>query len=170
MEPSASTRWLRRAGWAALVAVALAAGVVIVHGPFGPYPGGPLLGERVAEPVDDWSFADRHLEIQVETRIAGVVPFSVTTWCVSRDGRLYISADDGAEKVWVRAILEDPDARIRVGGRVYPVRFRPLTSPADLDLVWRLELDKYMGGEAGAAEMPFTPATLRFEVESRRAS
>ena len=122
-------RWIRRLVILALVLVALPGVALWIHGPLGPLLAGPLFGDVVTERVEDWSFTDAHAEIQVQTHV-GFLPYSVTTWCLSHERELYVPARNGGDKRWVRQILADPDAWIRVKGEVYPVRFTRLASRA----------------------------------------
>ena len=140
-------RWTRRLVLSFVLLAILALGGIAAHGPVGPLAGGPLLGEQVREPISDWSFTDAHAEIQVQTRI-GFLPYSVTTWSLSHQGRLYVPARNGGAKRWVQRVLADPDARIRIAGKVYPVRFERVTRSEETEPVGRLMLAKYLGIEA----------------------
>ncbi len=169
-------RWTRRLVLAFVLVVILALGGVAAHGPIGPLPGGPLLGELVREPVRDWSFTDAHGEIQVQTRI-GILPYSVTTWSLSHQGRLYVPARNGGAKRWVQRVLSDPEARIRIAGKVYPVRFELVTGSEETRPLARVMLAKYLGVEADEAR-PLSGPTPEgqpraevwiFRVESRDA-
>ncbi len=54
----------------AVPGLALVAFALLLTGcpPLGPLPGGPLTGEVVLDPVDDWSFTEKIELIQIETR------------------------------------------------------------------------------------------------------
>jgi hypothetical protein len=88
-------------------------------------PGLWLRGERVDEPVDDWSFSDAHPEIFVETRTWYGVPHSVTTVCASDGANLYVPSvfvDGGSfpgAKFWTRNVARDPAVRVKIGERVF---------------------------------------------------
>jgi hypothetical protein len=103
------------------IAVALLLGAVVLSGcgPWGRTPGFRLFGEVVTSPVDDWSFADEHRTIAVETRTWYGIPHSVTTSCVARAGSLYVPARNPTTKYWVGNVLRDPRVRIRIGDRIY---------------------------------------------------
>lgn len=140
-------RWIRRLLVATGLLVLAAVLGLVVHGPLGPLAAGPLFGDVVDERIDDWSFTDAHAEIQVQTRI-GFLPYSVTTWCLSHEGLLYVPSRNGGQKRWVQRIMEDPNAWIRVGGKTYPVRFRRITDMENGRPLRRLMLAKYLGIEA----------------------
>ena len=91
------------------------------------------------------------------------------TVTVTHQGRMYISADAGASKLWVGQVLARPDARLRIAGRVYPVRFVPVTDEAARDFIWLLEARKYEGLPADATASPPRAArdAVRFEVVSQ---
>jgi hypothetical protein len=170
-------KWIRRILLVVLV-LALAPVVgLVVHGPVGPLLGGPLFGEVVAEAVEDWSFTDVHGEIQIETHV-GLLPYSVTTWCLSHEGRLYVPSRNASAKRWVKQVLADPEAWIRVGGKVYPVRFERVTDPGIRSVLGQETLAKYLGIEAAEVRPvsgPAGPDAPRaeisiFRVESRDAS
>jgi hypothetical protein len=131
----------------ALVVVVCAVGALVVHGPLGPLPGGPLFGEVVREPASDWSFTDAVGELQVETRW-GFLPYSVTTWCLSHEGTLYLPASNGAKKRWTRLVSENPDVRLRIAGKVYEVRLVRISEPPAEGVLARATLAKYFGIEA----------------------
>ena len=68
--------------------------VIVGCGPIGPFPGGPLRGKEVDEPVKSWDFAAQIPEIQLETR-PDSSPYSVTVWCMVSDGKLYVVMEAG---------------------------------------------------------------------------
>lgn len=114
--------------------------------PYGPIAGGRLRGESASAP-DDWSFVDAVPEVQVETHL-GMLPWSVTTWCLSHQGRLYLPARNCLSKRWVQNVLADPEVRVRVQDRVYPLR---AIREEDTEVVQALVeqmLIKYLGIEA----------------------
>lgn len=109
--------------------------------PIGPIAGGRLGGEVAGSPPSDWSFANRHETIEIETRPES--PHSVTVWCVSHDGALYVPTRDPEKKHWVSNVLEDPRVRVRVGGVLYEGRAVRVTDPAELDDAVPALLAKY---------------------------
>jgi hypothetical protein len=127
-------------------AILLALGAACSLEPSGERPGLWLTGEVVREPVSDWSFSDATAEIQIETRTWYRIPHSVTIWCVSIDGALYVGAsapEFPKERRWVRNVRRDPEVRLRIGGRIYERRLEPVADPERSDLVNRAFGRKY---------------------------
>jgi hypothetical protein len=91
----------------------------IACGPLGPLPGGSLDGRVAGTPAGDWAFSDAHKTVQLEVRPSN--PYSVNVWCTEAKGRLYVGAGQGPSSTWAQALLEDPSARIRIGGVIYEV-------------------------------------------------
>jgi hypothetical protein len=106
--------------------------------PDGTRPGWRLPGADVAEPVPDWSFSDAVGEVAFETQ-APWGRHSVTIWCATLNGRLFIATDSRKEKRWVKGLESNPDARIAIDGRVYPVRAERVEDPE----VWASVVDAY---------------------------
>ncbi|MEZ5561255.1 MAG: hypothetical protein R3E86_22280 [Pseudomonadales bacterium] len=98
-------------------------------------PGGWLLGETVDAPVTDWTFANEVPLCQIQVR-RGLLPHSINLNCMASQGRLYLSCASCEGKTWSTAALADPDARLRLGQRVYPVRLTRVLDPAELDEAW----------------------------------
>jgi hypothetical protein len=148
-------------GVVAVLAVGVAA-TLFFYCPCSRVPGGYLLGTEVLEPVADWSLVDSVPLCQIEVRSR--VPHSVNLNCMSSGGRLYLSCANCAGKRWSSTALEHPDARLRAGDQVYPVRLTRVEDDTELDLAWR----------ARAAKVGLDTATPRaegwwsFRVESRR--
>ena len=88
-------------------------------------PGLWLTGERVTEPVTDWSFTEDHLEIFVQTRTPYLIPHSITTYCAFYEGDLYLFSayyQGGVfpdERGWNRNVMRDPRVRLKIGDRVF---------------------------------------------------
>lgn len=96
-------------------------------GPLLIFPGGQLSGTEVNEPVADWSFVDSQF-LELETRPQN--PRSVQLNYVVRDGNLYIDPAEG--KTWLQHLRADPNARVRFGDRIYPVRAILVGQPGEL--------------------------------------
>jgi len=139
-----SSSRLRVACAASALAVGLACGP---QGPLGILPGGPLAGEVVAEPVDDWSFSDAHLTVAIETQGAWL-DHSVTVLCVAYAGSLYVPSRNPTGKRWVRNVEHQERVRIGVEGRIYPARAERVTSLQEAEAASRALLRKYLGIEA----------------------
>jgi hypothetical protein len=91
-------------------------------------PGLWLSGDEAAFPPD-WSFSDAHREIALEVSTPYGLRHSVTIWCASLDGRLYVAARDPDEKRWPGWVEDRPDVRIGVDGRIYEGRLVRLDEP-----------------------------------------
>ena len=95
-----------RAAWPAIALLAAACSLE----PSGERPGFGISGEVARTPVSDWSFTDDVEEILIETRAGYGLPHSVTIWCVSIDGELYVGAsapEFPKERRWVRNVRRD---------------------------------------------------------------
>ncbi len=108
--------------------------------PVGPIPGGKLSGEAASQP-DDWSFSDEFKNIQLETDPDD--PYSVTVWCATQQGQLYIVAARGTESRWASNLVDDPRARVRIDGRLYDRRGVQVTDAEETDSVLDMFVAKY---------------------------
>ncbi|NJN50830.1 MAG: hypothetical protein HC809_02635 [Gammaproteobacteria bacterium] len=91
-------------------------------------PGVWLTGEVVAYPAS-WAFTDAFKEIAIEVNTPYFVPHSVTIWCGSMDGVLYVGARDPQSKNWPGWVDDEPNVRLGIDGKIYEVTLVPL-SPA----------------------------------------
>jgi len=110
--------------WLGLVILGIAALAVCVafaarfcDGPLGPFPGGQMSGERVAEPVTDWDFIVERDTVELE--VNPEAPRSITTWVVGYGGQPYIPGAFGARKKWTAQLVADGRAVLRVDGKLY---------------------------------------------------
>lgn len=136
---------MRRTRLALVLAVGVL-GVGCTVEPSGERPGFGIRGELVREPVHDWSFTDEIEEILIETRTWYGIPHSVTIWCVSIDGALYVGAsfpDFPDERQWVSNVKRDPNVRLAIAGRIYERRLDPIDEPEMTDFVDRAFGRKY---------------------------
>jgi hypothetical protein len=126
-------RKLRRAS-VVLASLALAAGLyvrLLAGGPVGPLPGGALSGEP-GGPVEDWSFANAHARIAVESR-AGWLPYSISTgWFLAHEGRLYLVLPSLFGDGLQRRLARDPAVRVRLGERVHAARATRVEDESEL--------------------------------------
>ena len=112
-------------------------------------PGLWLSGSVVTTPVTDWSFTDKYPTIFVETRTWYGIPHSVTTSCVSHDGRLYLTSvyREGAQfpgdKFWNRNIVRDPHVRLKIGDQLYDRTLSLVTDAAERQAVLQSKQRKY---------------------------
>jgi hypothetical protein len=124
-----------------LRAVCVAAALLCACGPVGPIPGGQLSGELVTDPVSDWSFSDEFKNIRLETSLDD--PYSVTLWCATNEGQLYIAAARGKESTWARNLVDDPRARVLIDGKLYERKAVHVTDSSEADAALRMFVAKY---------------------------
>jgi hypothetical protein len=104
-------------------------------------PGTLLFGPQVSAPVSDWSFANELRLCQIE--VQGVIPWSVNLNCMAdAQGKLFLSCARCDGKYWSSRALSNPDARIRIGGDLYPVRLARVQVDERLDHAWRTRAAK----------------------------
>ena len=112
-------------------------------------PGLWLSGSVVTAPVTDWSFTDKYPTISVETRTWYGIPHSVTTSCVSHDGRLYLTSvyREGAQfpgdKFWNRNMARDPRVRLKIGDQLYDRTLSVVTDAAERQAILQSKQNKY---------------------------
>ena len=112
-------------------------------------PGLWLTGNVVTTPVTDWSFTDKYPTIFVETRTWYGIPHSVTTSCVSHEGRLYLTSvyREGAQfpgdKLWNRNMVRDPHVRLKIGDQLYERTLSLVTDAAERQAVLQTKQRKY---------------------------
>ncbi len=107
----------------------------ILAGCFGPEeqrPGMHLRGEVVADAPSDWAFTDAHREIAIEVHTPYLLPHSVTIWCATIGGELYLGARDPDTKRWPGWVDRDPDVRLGIGSKVYEVQLTSLEDPVHI--------------------------------------
>ena len=156
---------LRRALIGLLMVVAAAAGLAVAarfhDGPLGPFPGGPMSGEIVREPVTDWSSVlagTSRLELQVDP----AHPRSLTTTYILHDGALYVPSVFAAHKTWPAHVMADGRVVVRVHGRLYERRAVRVTDPAEIRALAR-EWDPKTPDDLDVG----TLSTWYFRLESR---
>lgn len=105
-------------------------------------PGTRLSGEVVALP-SDWSFTDAHQQIAVEVKGFLGLPHSVTIWCASLDGALYLGARAPETKRWPGWVDRDPNVRLGIDAKLYEVRLAAVEEPATLERLRAAYARKY---------------------------
>ena len=105
-------------------------------------PGTRLSGE-LAELPSDWSFTDAEPEIAVEVHGFLGLPHSVTIWCATLDGALFIGARAPETKRWPAWADADPDVRLKIDGKLYEVRLAPLGDPETISRLQAAFAKKY---------------------------
>lgn len=104
-------------------------------------PGSTLSGQTVSDVITDWSFANDVALCQVQ--VQGLVPWSINLNCMADvEGALYLSCSRCDGKYWSGRALANPQARLRVGNRVYPVLLNRLNDSDALDHAWRTRAAK----------------------------
>lgn len=132
-------------------------------------PGAYLHGEQVEEVVADWGFANSVPLCQIETR-SGILPHAINLNCAAdSEGQLFLSCSQCEGKRWSTAALENPAARIRLDGMVYPITLRRVQNQSELDHAWRVRAEKL--AELNGSELSQLPERpghwWSFEVTSR---
>ncbi len=116
-------------------------------------PGLMLAGRAVPAPAD-WSFTDEHKEIAIQVQPPYIIPHSVTVWCGSVDGRLYLAARDPETKRWPGWVDLHPMVRLGIAGLLYDGRLVDVEDPAEIDAVAASYRAKY--------ELPEMPSSVRY--------
>ena len=112
-------------------------------------PGLWLTGDRVTEPVTDWSFTESHQEIFVQTRTPYLIPHSVTTYCTVYDGDLYVFSayyQGGVfpdERGWNCNVMRDPMVRLKIGDRLFDQAVSHVTNSETREGVHASAVAKY---------------------------
>jgi hypothetical protein len=112
-------------------------------------PGLWLKGNVVTTPVADWSFTDKVDTVEVQTRSWYLLPHSVTTYCVSYNGQLYLDSfyRPGAEyphgRSWNENVARDRHVRLKIGNNLYDVTLVHVTEPAEKAALRELKAKKY---------------------------
>jgi hypothetical protein len=106
-------------------------------------PGLWLSGSVVTAPVTDWSFTDQVFTLHIQTNTAYLLPHSVTTYCATLNGHLYVGSSNPPVRHWNKEALADPNARLGIGDKIYDVRLVPVTDPAESDALLVNRRKKY---------------------------
>jgi hypothetical protein len=112
-------------------------------------PGLWLTGDT-APPPADWSFTDQIPEIAVQVHTPYLLPHSVTIWCSSVDGKLFIGASRPDTKRWPGWVDSNPNVKLKIDGKIYEATLRSLTTPEEMAPVQAAFAAKYaLGGAVG---------------------
>ena len=125
-----------------LLAVALSLAVSGCIPPSDSRPGLWLSG-NASESPSDWSFTDAHREIALEVSTPYLLAHSVTIWCASLDGQLYLAARDPEEKNWPGWVEHDPDVRLQIDAGLYDVQLARIAAPDEIERVGAAYTVKY---------------------------
>jgi hypothetical protein len=134
-------------------------------GPHGNTPGLWLKGDLVTTPVTDWSFTDKIETANVQTRTWYLIPHSVTTYCASYNGQLYLTSIYRAGltyphgRSWNEDVARDPHVRIKLGDQLYDRTVTLVTDPAEREGVLAAKRKKYP-----QQKIPATSTVIVFHV------
>ena len=134
-------------------------------GPHGNTPGLWLKGNLVMTPVTDWSFTDNIETANVQTRTWYLIPHSVTTYCASYMGQLYLTSiyKEGLTyphgRSWNEDVARDPHVRIKLGDQLYDRTLTLVTDPAERAGVLAAKRKKYP-----QQKIPATSTIIVFHV------
>ncbi|MGI9322014.1 MAG: hypothetical protein ACR2PJ_00390 [Pseudomonadales bacterium] len=130
--------------------------------PIGRMAGKAVTGMEVAYPKN-WDFTSEHRLMAVEVRPSA--PHSVTTVSFIYEGDLHIPALNGAGKNWTAYAMADPRARLKIGGKVYPVKLTRVPE-SDIAAMAQSLSEKYHWMLADGSDRPL-PSTWFFRVTER---
>jgi hypothetical protein len=128
-------------------------------------PGLWLSGEPAAFPAD-WTFTSDINEIAVQVATPYLIPHSVTIWCASLDGQLYVGARAPETKRWPGWVDRDPNVRLLVDGKLYDATLVPLDDPVTLTRLMPVYAAKY--SLPSGAQPPDAPRSRYWHVTPRR--
>lgn len=121
--------------------------VLVGFGPCGPIPGGKLSEPEVTERISDFRFVQKENRCALE--VTGKDAHSVTVNCWSVGKQLFIGCEDCEDKSWSEVIEQNPNARVRIGEFIYPVKATRMKDPVAIERAWNFRLQKYDDGEPG---------------------
>ena len=138
-----------RASAAVSICVVLAA-----CNPHGQRPGTWLTGTHAAF-ATDWGFTANEHEIAIEVPTPYLIPHSVTIWCASMDGKLYVGASNPESKRWPKWADAQPNVRIKVGDSVYEVHLAQLSEADEIERLRAVYAEKYqLNAGSGVGAIP----------------
>lgn len=131
-------------------------------------PGGILFGERIDEPVSDWSHVNAVENCQLQIA-AGIRPHSLTLNCwATPEGVLFVGCMSCDSKYWGYQVGVNEEGYIRVAGRVYPVTINRVEDPGEMDSIWRSRFYKLgLLSAEPVVEVPRVDGWWAFSVVSR---
>ena len=138
-------------------------------GPHGNTPGLWIKGDLVTTPVADWSFTDKVETANVQTRTWYLLPHSVTTYCVSYQGQLYLTSiyREGLVyphgRSWNEDVARDPHVRIKLGNQLYDRTLSRVTDETLRQEVLAAKRKKYP-----QQKIPATSTVILFHVQDNQ--
>jgi hypothetical protein len=113
-------------------------------------PGLWLRGNIATAPVSDWSFTDKYQTVKVQTRDRFLGAYSVTTYCVSYNGQLYLTSVYAPGlppfphgRHWNENVARDPHVRLKIGDDLYDRTLAVVTDPAEREVIIQKKAKKY---------------------------
>ena len=112
-------------------------------------PGLWLSGKVVTTPDTDWSFTDQIENLYVETRTWYYIPHTVTTYCTTYNGELYLTstypqaAEFPGTRFWNHNVVRDPRVRLKVGDKIYERKVFLVTDQAEKAAVLESKAKKF---------------------------
>ena len=134
--------------WRSAFLIALFSITCLAFGPCGRVPGTRLSGEEITQPVTDWSFADQLPGCQIEVRPSE--PYSINAACFTYAGRLFVGCMRCSGKRWPTYVAADPNVRVKLGDRLYPLRANRVTDMTTIQAAWDERSRKHTTGAATA--------------------
>ncbi len=131
-------------------------------------PGGILFGERVDEPVTDWSMVNAVDICQLQI-VAGIRPHSINLNCwATPEGNLYVGCMSCEGKYWGYQVDPNERGHIRIAGRVYAVTLNRIEDATAMDQIWRSRFYKLnQQSTEPVTETPRVDGWWTFSVTSR---
>ena len=121
--------------------------------PSGQRPGLGLSGEP-SPFVDDWSFTEKHREIAIQINTPYLIPHSVTIWCGSFKGDLYVAAGAPDTKRWPSWVDKDPNVKLKIGDKLYLAHLQALHDESLIREVQKVYARKYKLPEPSPTDRP----------------
>jgi hypothetical protein len=112
-------------------------------------PGMWLSGEVITEEINDWTFSNSFMEVNLETHPWYGVPFSVTVVAATTGQKLFVPsiyskpAEFPGGKYWNGIIEKNPAVRIRIGAKLYPRSAHLITDANEFEEAFAALAAKY---------------------------
>ena len=119
--------------------------VLLGFGPCGPIAGGQLEGQVMTEQVNDFRFVSEAEQCALEVMDEKAHSVTVNCWAVGK--QLFVGCMDCDGKTWSEVISRQPQARIKINNKLYPVRATRMQDPGAIQRAWQYRWSKYEEGE-----------------------
>jgi len=122
-------------------------------------PGLWLSGELVEKTVTDWTFTDEIDEIFIQTSTWYLFPHSTTIWGAEMGGNFFIGSygygdPDEDRKHWENNVARNPEAKLRIDGKLYKVTVTPVTDARQIAKLDKRYNTKYDMVDTFGDELP----------------